>query len=52
MSWNTLSVPIPNVFCSIILNTTMDIQELKEDSDISREANYLLSYLKGIKVIV
>lgn len=30
----------------------MDIQELKEDSDICRETKYLLNDLNGIKVII
>lgn len=44
MSLNILSVPIPNI--------KMDIQELKEDSDICRETKYLLNDLNGIKVII
>lgn len=44
MSLNVLSVPIPNI--------KMDIQELKEDSDICRETKYLLNDLNGIKVII
>lgn len=30
----------------------MDIQELKEDSDICRETKYLSNDLNGIKVII
>lgn len=44
MSLNILSVPIPNI--------KMDIQELKEDSDICRETKYLLNDLNSIKVII
>lgn len=44
MSLNVLSVPIPNI--------KMDIQELKEDSDICRETKYLSNDLNGIKVII
>lgn len=44
MSLNILSVPIPNI--------KMDIQELKEDSDICRETKYLSNDLNGIKVII
>lgn len=44
MSLNILSVPIPNI--------KMDIQELKENSDICRETKYLLNDLNGIKVII
>ena len=44
MSLNVLSVPIPNI--------KMDIQELKEDSDIRRETKYLLNDLNSIKVII